>query len=173
MRITSRHIVCQEYLPRFSFRGSLRFDAMGREYRYYVFQQKNPFLQDRAYYYPYTLDMEKLAEAAKVIKLYTDFTSFSKRNTQVKTFQCMVSESEWQQEDECMVYHVRANRFLRGMVRGLVGTMLQAGRGKISMDGFEKIIRGLDNSQADFSVPGHALFLMHVHYPDDLFINER
>jgi tRNA pseudouridine38-40 synthase len=149
-----------------------RFDATAREYSYYVFQHKNPFLQDRAYYYPYTLDMEKLDAAAAIITSYTDFTSFSKRNTQVKTFQCSILNSGWRREEECFVYNVRANRFLRGMVRGLVGTMLQVGRGKISVSRFEEIIRGLDSSYVDFSVPGHGLFLMRVHYPDDIFVTD-
>jgi tRNA pseudouridine38-40 synthase len=150
-----------------------RFDATSREYAYYVFQHKNPFLQDRAYYYPYTLDMEKLAAAARVITSYTDFTSFSKRNTQVKTFQCSILDSCWVQEEEYIVYRVRANRFLRGMVRGLVGTMLQVGRGKITVGRFEEIIRGLDSANVDFSVPGYGLFLMKVHYPDDIFLHPR
>ena len=125
---------------------------------------KIPFFSDRAYYYPYTLDMGKLSEAAAVIPLYQDFTSFSKRNTQVKTFGCAVISSDWSAQEGCMIYRVCANRFLRGMVRGLVGTMLHVGRGKISVQQFREIIERLDCSLADFSVPGHGLFLDKVNY---------
>jgi tRNA pseudouridine38-40 synthase len=150
-----------------------RFDAISREYRYYVYKKKNPFLQDRAYYFPYTVNLENLTEAAKIISGYTDFRSFSKRNTQVKSFECMIKKSEWEIKEDCLVYHVQANRFLRGMVRGLVGTMLQAGRQKISLEEFEKIIQNRDASKADFSVPGHGLFLVAVNYPNDFFNENR
>jgi tRNA pseudouridine38-40 synthase len=146
-----------------------RFGAISREYGYYIFSHKNPFLQDRAYYYPYALDMGKLAEAAAILLSYSNFTSFSKRNTQVKNFECTIIQSRWEREGECFVYHVEANRFLRGMVRGFVGTMLQVGRGKISISDFEKIIKSKDCSQADFSVPGRGLFLVHVNYPPAIF----
>jgi len=116
-----------------------RFDAIARSYTYHIYRSKDPFLADRSYYFPYALDLEKLQEAAAAIKLFTDFTSFSKRNTQVKTFDCAIAESEWKQEHGQMIYKVRANRFLRGMVKGLTGTMLQAGRNKISIDQFKKL----------------------------------
>ena len=110
-----------------------RFDALYREYEYHLYQSKNPFLTDRAYYYPYNLDIDILQQAAELITGYTDFTTFSKRNTQVKTFDCKVIKSLWINKDDCIIYSVQSNRFLRGMVRGLVGTMLKAGTGKISL----------------------------------------
>jgi len=143
-----------------------RFDAVARSYDYHIYRHKNPFLADRAYYYPYALNMEPLQEAAAVIKLYTDFTSFSKRNTQVKTFNCTITESGWKQEEDKLIYSVKGNRFLRGMVRGLTGTMLQAGRNKISIEQFKTIIEARDCRLADFSVPGHGLFLTKVQYPE-------
>lgn len=142
-----------------------RFDAVSREYKYYVYQHKDPFLEDRAYYYPYTLNAELLQCAAKEILNHTDFTSFSKRNTQVKSFICEIFESEWVQEGNCLVYRVKANRFLRGMVKGLVGTMLQVGRDKLSVDEFKNIIAAKDCTKADFSVPSHGLFLCRVEFP--------
>jgi tRNA pseudouridine38-40 synthase len=145
-----------------------RFHAISREYRYYIYKSKDPFLEDRAYFYPYSLDVELLNQAAAVVMKHTDFTSFSKRNTPVKTFRCQVMISEWESVQECLVYHVKANRFLRGMVRGLVGTMLQVGRGKISVDDFSGIIEKRDCTLADFSVPAHGLFLTAVEYPADL-----
>jgi len=101
-----------------------RFDAKGREYKYFIYDKKDPFIADRAYYYPYTLDIDKLNEAAAFVLQYNDFTSFSKRNTQVKTFICTISKSCWIYEENQYTYNVIGNRFLRGMVRGLVGTML-------------------------------------------------
>jgi len=145
-----------------------RFDAISREYHYYVHQRKDPFLRDRAYYYPYALDLEKLNAVASLVKEYTDFTSFSKRNTQTKTFLCSVIKSVWLKKDDCYIYQVKANRFLRGMVRGLTGTMLQAGRNKTSVDDFKAIIESRDCTKADFSVPAHGLFLTNVNYPDGI-----
>jgi tRNA pseudouridine38-40 synthase len=142
-----------------------RFDALSREYRYYIYQDKNPFLLGRAYYVPYTIDVDLLQTAAAEIKNHRDFTSFSKRNTQVKTFECIIHQSEWIQQDECLVYIVKANRFLRGMVKGLVGTMLLAGKKKISLEEFSTIITAKDCTKADFSVSADGLFLVNVAYP--------
>lgn len=141
-----------------------RFDATSREYRYYVYEKKDPFVEDRAYYYPYSLDIDRMRAAAAEVLLHTDFTSFSKRNTQVKSFQCSVIKSEWLRENDMWVYNVIANRFLRGMVKGLVGTMLQVGRGKIDVRAFREIIVSQDCMKADFSVPSHGLFLVSVNF---------
>ena len=142
-----------------------RFDAISREYRYYIYQHKDPFLQGRAYYVPYTVDLALLQAAAAEIKNHTDFTSFSKRNTQVKTFECTILQSEWFQEENCLVYTVKANRFLRGMVKGLVGTMLLVGKKKINLQEFTAIIESKDCTKADFSVSADGLFLVNVAYP--------
>jgi tRNA pseudouridine38-40 synthase len=142
-----------------------RFDALSRQYRYYLYRNKDPFLQDRAYYFPYRLDIEIMNQASDIIKEYNDFTSFSKRKTQVKSFTCKILESEWYWEGTCLVYKVKADRFLRGMVRGLVATMLKAGRKKITLADFRAIIEAKDCTQASFSVPPHGLFLVEVRYP--------
>lgn len=141
-----------------------RFDATSRAYRYYVYNQKNPFLTNSAFFFPYPTDLNILQAAGDLIKEYEDFTSFSKRNTQVKNFRCKIEESAWTKEDNKLVYYVKGNRFLRGMVRGLVGTMLQVGRGKIDLTAFRSIIESRDCTNADFSVPGHGLFLCAVNY---------
>ncbi|HYJ36973.1 MAG TPA: tRNA pseudouridine(38-40) synthase TruA [Chitinophagaceae bacterium] len=146
-----------------------RFDATSRKYKYFILQRKDPFKKDTSFYFPYKLDFELLQQAALVIKAYTDFTSFSKRNTQVKTYNCSILESEWKIENEMFIYHVRSNRFLRGMVRALVGTMLQVGRKKISIDKFHEIINARDCSLADFSAPAQGLFLITVEFPEDFF----
>jgi len=147
-----------------------RFDALSREYRYHIYQDKNPFQADRAYYYPYPLEMGKLQDAAALLMKYTDFTTFSKRNTQVKTFKCIISKSSWVKQSDSLIYCVQANRFLRGMVKGMVGTMLRVGSGKTGLDDFRRIIESKDCSNADFSVAAHGLFLVNVQYPDALFI---
>jgi tRNA pseudouridine38-40 synthase len=146
-----------------------RFDALSREYKYFIYRHKDPFLKDRAFYFPFKLNVELMQEAAGVIKQYTDFTSFSKRNTQVKTFKCCIMESEWEWENECLVFYVKADRFLRGMVRALVATMLKIGRGKMTMQEFKNVIEEKDCSKASFAAPSQGLFLVQVTYPKTLF----
>jgi tRNA pseudouridine38-40 synthase len=146
-----------------------RFHAISREYHYFIYQSKNPFLEDRACYFPYGLDFEAMQESAAFIAGCHDFTSFSKRRTQAKNFLCELDRSEWLKEEECHVYRVRGNRFLRGMVRGLVGTMLQVGQGKISISDLKEIVARKDCRGADFSVPGHGLFLVAVNFPEGYF----
>ena len=141
-----------------------RFDAVSREYKYFIYRNKNPFLKDRAFYFPYKLNIETLYQAAMILKEYEDFTSFSKRNTQVKSFKCEIRKSEWYFEKDCLVYHVQANRFLRGMVRALTATMLKIGRGKISLNQFRDIIEAKDCTKASFAVPAQGLFLVSVEY---------
>lgn len=150
-----------------------RFDAIAREYEYTIYGAKNPFLADRGYFFPYTINEVLLQEAAAIIKEYTDFTSFSKRNTQVRTFNCNIQYSEWVRRDDSLIYRVKANRFLRGMVRGLTGTMLKVGRGKMTLDELRKVIEAKDCTGADFSVPGHGLLLVKVHFPDEYFEKEK
>lgn len=145
-----------------------RFDALAREYCYYIYNEKDPFLDDRAWLYPYPLDLDLLNQAARVLQQYEDFTSFSKRNTQVNNFRCRILESEWLMEEGQLVYRVKANRFLRGMVRGLVGTMLRMGRGQTGVEGFRAVIEAKDCSKADFSTPARGLFLKRVYYPGSL-----
>lgn len=139
-----------------------RFDAKSRTYQYFLYRQKDPFLEDRAWYFPYTLHKEVLDKAASLLMNYDDFTSFSKRNTQVKTFQCQIMESAWREEGDCTIYRVRANRFLRGMVRALVSTMLQVGRGKLSLEDFQAVIEAKDCTRASFAAPAKGLFLEEV-----------
>jgi tRNA pseudouridine38-40 synthase len=134
--------------------------------------QKDPFLQDRGYFFPYRLDLDLLQEAAGILKEYQDFTTFSKRNTQVKTYICNIMHSQWTADSTRIVYNVTANRFLRGMVRGLVGTMLRVGRGKLSMQGFREAIESRNCVNADFAVPPQGLFLMKVGYPEGLLANK-
>lgn len=141
-----------------------RFDARYRIYHYHLYNFKDPFLQDRAWYYPYPLNHVLLQQAAEQLLTVRDFTSFSKRNTQVKTFICELTESKWVQQEAGLVYQVRGNRFLRGMVRALVSTMLLVGREKISLTDFKSIIEAKDCTLASFVAPAHGLFLNEVVY---------
>ena len=142
-----------------------RFDATSREYKYFISAVKNPFAVDSAWFYPYNINIELLNTAAEMLFHYNDFTSFSKKNTQVFTNLCSIEKSLWFFENNLLVYNVIANRFLRGMVRGLVGTMLLVGRQKIALEEFTQIIEGKDCTKANFATPPHGLFLVRVNYP--------
>lgn len=161
--------ICVKSLRAVPPQAHCRFDAVSREYRYYIYQEKDPFLRDRAYYFPYKLEAEKMQEVAGLLKDYTDFTSFSKRNTQVKSFYCTIYRSEWVKEGKMLVYIVKANRFLRGMVRALVATQLKVGRRLITPDQFCSIIEAKDAAAAFFSAPARGLFLEEVSFPDSYF----
>ncbi|RYE22983.1 MAG: tRNA pseudouridine synthase A [Sphingobacteriales bacterium] len=141
-----------------------RFDAITRRYRYRIYSKKNPFLINKALYFPLNIDFDILSETAKMLMEYENFETFSKRNTQTFTFLCKIHRSYWEQQDEELHYVVEANRFLRGMVRGLVGTQLQVARGRMTLDEFRKVIEGKDCTKADFSVAGHGLYLEHIEY---------
>jgi len=146
-----------------------RFDATGRQYRYRIYHAKNPFLHNRAYYFPFALQEDLLHQAAAILQEYDHFESFSKRNSQSKTFTCKIKQSFWQRSGEEQHYVVEANRFLRGMVRGLVATQLRVARGKISLQQLRQIIESNDCTNAFFDVPGHGLYLEQVIYPEDTF----
>lgn len=142
-----------------------RFGAIAREYAYTLILKKDPYLYDRAYFYPYILDVPLLQKAATILMEYEDFGTFSKKGSQVKTTICKLYQSQWIVNDNQLIYQVKGNRFLRGMVRGLVGTMLQVGRNKIDLNTFRKIIESKDVAKANFAVPGHGLTLVNVHFP--------
>lgn len=147
-----------------------RFDALSRSYSYLVYREKDPFIRELGYYFPYKVDIDALQAAAREILGTHDFTSFSKRNTQVRTFICTITESRWEKQDSRLEFRVTGNRFLRGMVRGLVGTMLKVGTGRLTVEGFRSIIESRDCKLADFSVPGRGLCLERVLFPKDVGI---
>lgn len=144
-----------------------RFDAIGREYEYHLYRFKNPFLRDRAYYYPYKLDRDALHAAAAIVKEHQNFFAFAKTNTQVKTFQCTIYKSEWVERGDTLLYNVAGNRFLRGMVRLLAATMLQVGRGKLTLEQFRTFFKEGNEQKCSFSLPAHGLFLKRVVYPEN------
>lgn len=147
-----------------------RFDATSRTYKYYITTKKDPFNYDLVYKFPGRLDFDLMNEACKVLFEYIDFTSFSKLHTDVKTNNCHIKQAGWRKEGDVWVFTVCADRFLRNMVRAIVGTLLEVGRGKLSIDGMRKVIEAKDRCKAGTSVPGHALFLVDVTYPEDLFL---
>ncbi|MBR6272620.1 MAG: tRNA pseudouridine(38-40) synthase TruA [Bacteroidales bacterium] len=141
-----------------------RFDAVSRTYHYYITQQKNPFHLGDAYYLYGTLDVAKMQIAANELLNHSDFTSFSKLHTQVKTNNCKVMEAVWFEQDGLLVFRIKADRFLRNMVRAIVGTLLEVGKGKMSLEAFRDIIERKDRCAAGESVPAHGLFLEAVDY---------
>ena len=148
-----------------------RFDAISRTYKYYVTTRKDPFNYELVYKIPGKLDFEAMNKACPVLFDYIDFTSFSKLHTDVKTNNCRIMLARWEQTgDGEWVFTIRADRFLRNMVRAVVGTLVEVGRGKLTVDGFRRVIEEKNRCSAGTSVPGHALYLTDVSYPDDLFL---
>ena len=145
-----------------------RFDAIKRAYIYKIHTQKNPFLEGRSWYYPFPVNMELMQEATKSLLTYTHFETFSKKNTQVNTFECHITKAFWSFNAQGFSFHIDSNRFLRGMIRGLVGTMLQVGRGAISMEQWHEIIASKNDQRVDFSTPAHGLYLSSIIYPNFL-----
>ena len=145
-----------------------RFDALARTYKYYLTNKKDPFRQDFVYKVSKQPDFELMNKAAEILLQTTDFTSFSKLHTDVKTNNCRVTYARWEQDGDVWVFTITADRFLRNMVRAIVGTLLEVGRGKLSIEGFREIIELKDRGKAGTSVPGHALFLVDILYPEDI-----
>jgi len=145
-----------------------RFDAIARTYRYKIYHRKSPFKIHLAHYFPFKINRAVLDDTAAAIMQFSNFESFSKRNTQSKTFQCTIFESYWMNIEDELHFVVKANRFLRGMVRGLVGTQLQIARHG-NLKNFHEIIEAKNCTKANFSVPGHGLYLEKIEYPEGSF----
>ncbi len=143
----------------------VRFDATSRTYKYYIHTQKDVFSEHLSWMYRQPLDLELMNQAAKVLSKYTDFECFSKSNTDVNTFNCRIDEAFWQQENNCLIFTITADRFLRNMVRAIVGTLINIGLHKLEINDLENIIKSKDRSQAGFSVPAHGLYLVQIKYP--------
>jgi tRNA pseudouridine38-40 synthase len=142
-----------------------RFDATSRTYEYHIHTYKDAFINEGSWYEYHPMDIDKMNEAAKVLFEFIDFKCFSKTHTDVKTFNCKITEAHWRQHGTHLVFTVTADRFLRNMVRAIVGTLVNVGLGKITIDDFRKIIESRDRGQAGFSVPAHGLYLTKVIYP--------
>lgn len=148
-----------------------RFSATSRTYHYYITFDKSPFLRHYAWRCPFPLDIDRMNEAASHLFDYTDFTSFSKLHTDVKTNNCRIMKAEWlQQADGTWMFEVQADRFLRNMVRAIVGTLVDVGRGRMTVQQFCDIIERKDRCAAGQSMPGNALFLADITYPEDILL---
>ena len=142
-----------------------RFDAVKRTYEYHIHTYKNAFENESSWYVFQKLDLEKMNKAAKMLFDFEDFQCFSKVNTDVKTYNCKIMEANWQQKGEKLIFTIAADRFLRNMVRAIVGTLVEIGSGKKALEDFKNIIESKDRTQAGTSVPAHGLYLTKVEYP--------
>lgn len=146
-----------------------RFDAIWRTYHYVVITKKNPFKYKLAYQVYQTPDVKKMNEAAEILLNYTDFQCFSKSRTDVKTYNCNIQSAFWTKEEDELIFSITANRFLRNMVRAIVGTLLDIGFGKKSIKDLERIIKSKNRTEAGFSAPPEGLYLMDISYPESIF----
>ena len=147
-----------------------RFSAISRTYSYHVTRIKDPFLHELKYRVSFDPDVEMMNHLCSILKKTDDFTSFSKLHTDVKTNICKIEQAYWEKIEEDYVFTIKADRFLRNMVRSIVGTLLQAGRGRLNEEEFRDIIAAKNRSAAGESAPAHALFLEKVEYPEDIWI---
>jgi tRNA pseudouridine38-40 synthase len=145
-----------------------RFTAISRTYEYRITQNKNPFLSEFAWHYKIQLDIHKMNLASKILFDYKDFTSFSKLGTQVATNNCIIYLAEWLDQPNLLIFRIKADRFLRNMVRAIAGTLIEVGKGKISLEEFRNIIESKNRCNAGFSVPAQGLFLTDIEYPPEI-----
>jgi len=146
-----------------------RFSAISRTYQYRISTKKNPFLYEFSHYYYGKLDLEKMNIAAKILLSVSDFTSFSKLHGNNKTNICKLTKSEWKKQGDMLIFTITADRFLRNMVRAIVGTLLDVGKGKISIEQFKNIIDGKNRSLASSSVIAKGLFLTGIEYDSEIY----
>lgn len=152
-----------------------RFDAKEREYTYIISQHKNPFRRYSAWQYYVALDFDKMNLAAEKLLNYDDFTSFAKLNSNNKTNICHVTKAEWSHDPKdkaVLIFTIRADRFLRNMIRAIVGTLVNVGRGRYTVEEFEDIIRSKELSRSSAGAPAQGLFLSDVIYEEDIFTND-
>ncbi len=148
-----------------------RFDATSRSYFYRVIFQKNPFLEDLAWLSYFTPDVKKMNLAAEALLFHDDFECFSKVRTEVKHFRCKIHSAHWEERDGELLFHITANRFLRGMVRAIVGTLMEIGLGKRSPEEMNEIILSKDRKKAGKSAPARGLFLSRIKYPELIYLD--
>lgn len=151
--------------------ASARYDAVERTYRYEITRKKNPFLEGLAWHYFKSVDVQTMNRAAALLIGEHDFECFSKVKTDVNHFLCDIRKADWRlDERDRLVFTISANRFLRGMVRAIVGTLLDTGTGKITIQDFQEILNSRDRKRAGANVPSHGLYLMKVKYPAHIFL---
>ena len=141
-----------------------RFDAISRCYEYCISIEKNPFELNKSYYFKKKLDLKKMKECTNLLFNYVDFKSFSKSKSDVKTYNCKIFKASWEIVGSKLYFRIKADRFLRNMVRSIIGTLIEVGLGTISKNDFKEIIKKKDRKLARYSVPAHALFLKKISY---------
>ncbi len=146
-----------------------RFSALDREYKYYITLEKNPFTQGREVFVPYPLNVEQMKMAANCLFNYTDFTSFAKLHADTNNNLCTIKEAYFECDGKRLIFTIKANRFLRNMVRAIVGTLLMVGRGKITVEQFCKVIEEQDRGKAGSSANPSGLFLTAIAYPEEVY----
>lgn len=150
-----------------------RFDAKARTYHYWIYTHKNPFQRQYATRITFPLNFERMNEAARYLLQVDDFTSFSKLHTDTKTNICKVMKAEWTEvENDLWQFEITADRFLRNMVRAVVGTLIEVGRGRLSIDDFKSVVAKKNRCAAGDSMPGNALSLVEIRYEPDIFVDE-
>ncbi len=150
-------------------KANARFDAIARTYEYHMHSKKNPFLINKSYFIYFNLDLDKMNEAANLLFQYSDFSSFAKSNTQNFTNNCKMYKAVWEEKEDRLIFTISADRFLRNMVRAIVGTLISIGKGKVSIEEFKEIIEKKNRSRAGLSVPACGLYLTKVNYPTNYF----
>jgi tRNA pseudouridine38-40 synthase len=168
-RMLPHDIAVQNILP-VAEEAHARFDAIERTYHYFVHNYKNPFLQNGSTLLYANVDVALMNQAAQLLLNYTDFTSFSKLHTEVKTNNCNVTKALWTLENNQLKFTITANRFLRNMVRAIVGTLLDVGKGKINVAQFEQILINKNRALASESAPAKGLYLVEIQYPEGYFL---
>ncbi|MFV8226783.1 tRNA pseudouridine(38-40) synthase TruA [Christiangramia aquimixticola] len=148
-----------------------RFDATSRSYEYHIVQQKDVFSIDTAWYFRHDLNIDLMNTAAEKLLKYTNFKCFSKSRTDVFTYNCRIDRAEWVNENGKLIFHITADRFLRNMVRAIVGTLLEIGQEKKPVSYIDEVIKSEDRGMAGTSVPGHALYLTKITYPKNIRFN--
>ena len=150
-----------------------RFDAVAREYDYIISLKKDPFSETFAYQVRHKPDVELMNKAAETLLGHKDFQCFSRSKTDVKTYYCTITKAIWKEEDKKLIFTVSADRFLRNMVRAIVGTLLEVGYGKISLLEFQQILDSKSREEAGASAPAHGLYLTKVVYPEAVFLTNN
>jgi tRNA pseudouridine38-40 synthase len=147
-----------------------RFSAISRTYKYCISQAKDPFNDDSSWYLHGNLDIESMNRASEILLNHSDFTSFSRLHSDNTTNFCKIYHAGWEQSGNKLIFTIKADRFLRNMVRAIAGTMVKIGRGRMSLDEFEKVILSKNRSSAGMSAPAKGLFLSAIEYPDEIFV---